>query len=98
VRGRRSWPSSSTGRRLGVPVLDWGAWFCRRGRRRAAAAAQGQHGRCGANFGEGKGSAGQHVAVEASGRPREAARRVSWLGIQVGDRAHRRTLGGDRWN
>jgi hypothetical protein len=35
ARDRRSWPSSGTRRWLGVPVLDWGAWFCRRGRQRA---------------------------------------------------------------
>jgi hypothetical protein len=51
----------------------------------SGAASQGQHGRSGVNSGEGKGSAGQHVAVEASGRPREAARRVGRLGIQVGN-------------
>jgi hypothetical protein len=79
-------------------VLDWDAWFGRIGHRRVAATAQGQHGRGGAKSSEGTGSAGQHVVVEASGRPRGAARRVGWLGIQVGDRAHWRMLGGGRWN
>jgi hypothetical protein len=79
-------------------VLDWDAWFGRIGHRRAAATAQGQHGRDGAKSGEGTGSAGQHVVVGASGRPSGAARRVGSLGIQVGDRAHRRMLDGGRWN
>jgi hypothetical protein len=77
-------------------VLDWDAWFGRRGHRQAAATAQGQHGRGGTKSGKEIGSAGQYVVVEASGRPRGAARRVGWLGIQVGDRAHRRMLGGGR--
>jgi hypothetical protein len=79
-------------------VLDGDAWFGRRGHRRAAATAQGLHGRGGTKSGEGTGSTRQHVAVEASGRPSGAARRVGWLGIQVGNRAKRRTLGGGRWN
>jgi hypothetical protein len=49
-----------------------------------------------ANSGEGTGSARQHVVVGASGRPSGAARRVGWLGILVGDLAHRRMLGGGR--
>jgi hypothetical protein len=51
--------------RLGLPVPDWGACFGRRGRRRAAAARQGQHGRDGAKSGEGEGSTGQCVAGKA---------------------------------
>jgi hypothetical protein len=62
------------------------------------ATAQGQHGRGGAKSDEGTGSAGQHVVVEASGRPSGAVRMVGWLETQVGDRAHRRMLGGGRWN
>jgi hypothetical protein len=50
----------------------------------------------GVKFGKGEGSAGQHVAVKASGRPRGVVRRVGWLGVQAGDRAHRRLLCGGR--
>jgi hypothetical protein len=65
-----------------------------RRRRRGNTAAQGQHGRSDTKSGEGEGSTGQHVVVEASGRPSGVAKRVSWLRVQAGDRAHQRLLSG----
>jgi hypothetical protein len=61
---------------LGLPVLDWGAWFGWRGRWRAAAAEQWQHSCGGARSGEGGGMAGQNAAREALVWPREGASRV----------------------
>jgi hypothetical protein len=96
ARWDRGWATSGPELRLGVPVLDWGAWFSQRGRWRAAAVVQVQHGCGGAKSGKGEGSAGQHMAVEALGRPSGVARRVGWLGVQAGDRAHRWLLCGGR--
>jgi hypothetical protein len=95
---RRGWCGTREGNklRLGLPVLDWGAWFDRRGRRRVAAVEQWQHSRGGANSGEGGGTAGQCAAWEAPTWPREGARMVERRLERAEQWTRRWLLGGDR--
>jgi hypothetical protein len=73
-------------KRLGSPRGDWRWQLGRRGRRRAAAATQGQHGRGCAKSGEGTCGAEQCVAHRASGG-RLPRRSGPWGGR--GERARR---------
>jgi hypothetical protein len=64
------------------------------GRRRAAAATQGRHGRGGVKSGEGTGGAGQCAAHRTSRCPKEGARWVGCLGGRAESRARRWLPGG----
>jgi hypothetical protein len=59
-------------------------------------AAQGQHGRGGGKFGEGKDSAEQCAAYRASVRPWGGATSIHWLGEQAEARARQGLPGGGR--